>query len=92
MDLPLTEKGNKYVVIVQDLFNKWPLVFPVPDQKAERIARLLAEEVIPLLVLRKRLSDRGANLLSSLMLDLCQMLGIKKLSTSASHQQCNGAV
>ena len=34
MDLPLTERGNRHVVVILDLFSKWPLVFPVPDQKA----------------------------------------------------------
>ena len=48
MDLPCTERGNKHVVVFQDMFTKWLLVFPVPDQKAERIAKLLCEEVVPL--------------------------------------------
>ena len=48
MDLPCTERGNKHVVVFQDMFTKWPLVFAVPDQRAERIARLLCEEVVPL--------------------------------------------
>ena len=46
MDLPVTKLGNRHVVVIQDLFTKWPLVFPVPDQKASRIARLIAEEVV----------------------------------------------
>ena len=74
MDLPLTERGNRHVVVVQDLFTKWPFVFPVPDQRATRIARLLAEEVIPWFgVPEALLSDRGANLLSHLVLDLCKI-------------------
>ena len=93
MDLPLTERGNKHVVVVQDLFNKWPFVFAVPDQKTERIARLLAEEVIPWFgVPESLLSDRGTNLLSHLMTDLCRMLGVQKLNTTAYHPQCDGAV
>ena len=31
MDLPLTDRGNSHVVVVQDLFTKWPFAFPVPD-------------------------------------------------------------
>ena len=93
MDLPLTEKGNRHVVVIQDLFTKWPFVFPVPDQKATRIARLLAEEVIPWFgVPECLLSDRGANLLSHLVPDLCKMLGITRLNTSSYHPQCDGAV
>ena len=38
------------------------------------------------------LSDRGTNFLSSLGLDLCKLLGIEKLNTTAYHPQCNGMV
>ena len=54
MDLPCTESGNKHVIIFQDMFTKWPMVFPVPDQKSVRIARLLCEEIVPLLESLKR--------------------------------------
>ena len=45
MELPITARGNQYVIIFQDLFTKWPIVFPAPDQKAKCIARLLVEEI-----------------------------------------------
>ena len=93
MDLPLTEKGNKHIIVIQDLLTKWPFVFAVPDQKTSRIARLLAEEVIPCFgVPESLLSDSSTNLLSNLMVDLCKMLGITKLNTTAYHPQCDGAV
>ena len=93
IDLPLTEQGNRHVVVVQDLFTKWPFAFAVPDQKTERLARLLAEEVIPCFgVPEALLSDRGANLLSHLMNEICGMLGIKKLNTTSYHPQCDRAV
>ena len=89
MDLPPTEQGNRHVVVVQDLFTKWPFAFAVPDQKTGRIARLLAEEVILCFgVPEALLSDR----LSHLMIDLCKMLGIDKLNTTAYHPQYDGAV
>ena len=63
MDLPVTDQGNKHVVVIQDLFTKWPMVFAVPDQKTTLISRLIAEEVIPLFgVPECLLSDRGTNL------------------------------
>ena len=93
MDLPKTTAGNKHVVVFQDFLSKWPFVFAVPNQKSDRIARLLAEEVVPVFgVPEALLSDRGTNLLSHLMRDLCQMLGIKKLNTTAYHPQCDGMV
>lgn len=77
----------------QDFLSKWPLVFPVPNQKAERLARLLVDEVIPFCgVPEALLLDRGTNLLSHLMMDVCSSLGIKKLNTTAYHPQCDGMV
>ena len=35
MELPLITKGNKYLIAFQDLFTKWPMAFPTPDQKTE---------------------------------------------------------
>ncbi len=48
MDLPKMESGNKHVAVFQDYLTKWPLVFPVPDQKPVRIAQILVEEVVPM--------------------------------------------
>ena len=91
MDLPRTERGNKHVLVFQDFLSKWPMVFPIPDQKTERIAKLLVEELVPFFgVPEALLSDRGTNLLSHLMKDVCSMLGIEKLNTTAYHPQCDG--
>lgn len=67
--------------------------FPMPNQKAIRITQLLVEEIIPTFgVPDTLLSDRGTNLLSFLMKDICKMLGIEKGNTTANHIQCNGSV
>ena len=93
MDLPRTETGNKHVVVFQDFLSKWPFVFPVPDQKAIRLARLLVEEVVPMFgVPESLLSERGTNLLSHIMEDVCKLLGIRKLNTTAYNPQCDGMV
>ena len=68
MELLKTEQGNRYVIVFQDFMTKWPLVFPTPDQKAIRLAKLIAEEVLPQFgVPDAILSDRGANLLAHVM-------------------------
>ena len=93
MDLPKTTLGNKHVLVFQDLFTKWPMVFAIPDQKTECIVRILVDDIVPFCgVPEALLSDRGANLLSHLMLGTCELLGIKKLNTTAYHPQCDGLV
>ena len=93
MDLPKTDKGNQHVVVLQDFLTKWPLVYPVPDQKTHRVIKLLTEELVPMFgVPEALLSHRGTNLLSNLMQDICEILGIKKLNTTSYHPQCDGMV
>jgi len=93
MELPVTSKGNKYVIAFQDLFTKWPMMYPAPDQKTERISWLVVEEIVPCFgVPEAILYVRGNNFLSFLMKDICKMLEIEKLNTTASHPQCYGAV
>ena len=93
MTLPRTAQGNQHVLVFQDFLTKWPMVYPIPDQKAERIVKILVEEIIPSFgIPESLLSDRGTNLLSHLMLDVCKLLGIRKLNTTAYHPQADGLV
>lgn len=65
----------------------------MPDQKSSRIAQILVQEVVPLFgVPEALLSDRGTNLLSHLMKDVCALMGIMKLNTTAHHPECDGMV
>ena len=91
--LPLTESGNRYVVVFADYLTKWIEAFAVSEQSAETIARLLVEEVFcrhgaP----AELLSDRGANFLSELVGEVCKQLQIRKVNTSGYHPQTNGLV
>lgn len=93
LQLPLTVRGNKYVVVFIDYFTKWPEAFAVPDQKMETIAKLFVEQIvcrhgIP----EELLSDRGANFLSALVEDICKLLGVRKINTSGYHPQTDGLV
>ena len=93
LQLPVTELGNRYVVVFVDHLTKWVEAFAVPNQTAETIAHLLVEEIFcrhgaP----QQLLSDRGANFLSELVLEICKFLQIKKINTSGYHPQTNGMV
>ena len=71
LQLPLTTKGNRYVVVFMDYITKWPEAFAIPDQTAETIAKVLVEKVICRHgIPEELLSDRGANFLSSLIQEI----------------------
>ena len=41
--LPLTKKGNRYIVTLVDYFSKWPEAAPLPDKTAAGVALFLHE-------------------------------------------------
>ena len=41
--LPLTKKGNKYIVTLVDYFSKWPEAAPLPEKTAAGVALFLYE-------------------------------------------------
>ena len=43
---PVTDDGNRYIVVVSDYFSKWTEAYPVPAIDAETIARALVDEFI----------------------------------------------
>ena len=52
-----------------------------------------AEELVPMFGCPEcLLSDRGTNLLANVMQDVCKLMGVTKLNTTAYHPQCDGLV
>jgi len=77
-------------VVFTDYLTKWPEVFATKDQTLT-IAELFVEEIIchhgiP----GQLLSDCGAAFLSRLLREICKLLGVKKINTTAYHPQTNG--
>ena len=91
--LPTTTQGNKYILVVTDIFTKWVEAFPLKDTTAITLATVLMNEVICRYGAPCRLhSDQGANLCSNVIQCLCQLLGITTSRTSAYHPEGNGQV
>ena len=91
--LPPTTAGNKYIVVVTDLFSKWVEAFPVKAIDTETLASLLVDEIVCRYGVPSYLhSDQGANLTSNLMAALCKQLGTTQTRTSAYDPQGNGQV
>lgn len=66
-----------------DYFTKWVEAFPNSDQQATTIAELLVEHIICRHgVPNELLSDRGTNILSDIILEICSLVDMKKINTS----------
>ena len=91
--LPETDQGNRHILVMMDHFTKWCEAFPTRDQKASTVAKILVSRVFsrfgPPAVLH---SDQGRNFDSTLMHEICGIMGIKKTRTTAYHPQGDGQV
>ena len=89
--LPVTSRGNRYILLLTDHFTKYVEIIPVPDMTAEICAQKILNEFIsrwgcPLSVH----SDQGRTYKSQVFKQLCRMLEIRKTRTSPRHPQGNG--
>jgi transposase InsO family protein len=86
---PLSNAGNRYVVVFTEYLTQWPEAFAVTD--APTIACLLVNHIITTHgAPRTLLSDQGTNFLSSLVRSVCDLLNTKKVNTTAYHLQTDG--
>jgi hypothetical protein len=91
--LTVTTEGHKYMFTFQDELSKYTIAVPISQQDAETIARIFVEEtVLKFGIPQVILTDQGWNFLSDLFTNVCKLLRIKKLKTTAYHPQTNGAL
>ena len=81
------------ILVFQDHFRKHVLAYVTPDQTAKTIAKFLYQGYISIFgALARLLSDRGANFMSSMIKEMCKILGMMKLWTMPYHPWTNGLV
>ena len=81
------------VLVFQDHFTKHVVAYLTPDQTAKPIAKFLYGCYISIFgALTRLLSDRGTSFTSSIIEELCKILGIKWLQTTPYQPQTNRQV
>ena len=81
------------VLVFQDHFTKHILAYVTPDQTAKTMAKFLYGGYISIFgALARLLSDRDTSFTSSIIEELCKILGIQQLQTMPYHPQTNGLV
>ena len=88
---PKSSCGNIYILTAMDQFSKFAFAFPMKNQEAATIARILIDQVFvyfgtPLQIL----SDQGTNFESRLFKEMCTTMGIDKLRTTSYKPSTNG--
>ena len=91
--LPVTDGGNRCILVVSDYFTRWAEAYALPNQEATTVARKLVDEFVCRHGVPESLhSDQGADFESKLFTEMCKILGIHKTRTTAYHPQSDGLV
>ena len=91
--LDRTVSGNKYILVVTDVFTKWTEAYTLRNIESKTVARKFVEEWVCRYGAPRVLhSDQGRQFESSLFKEMCKLLGIKKTHTTALRPQANGQV
>jgi len=91
--MPLTSRGNCWILVLTDHFTRWADALAIPDASAPTVARVLDQNVFCYFGLPEQLhSDQGAQFQSQLLSDLCRLWGVNKSRTTPYHPQGNGVV
>ena len=81
------------VLVFQNHFTKYVLAYVTPNQTAKTIAKFSYRGYISIFgALARLLSDRGTSFTSSIIQELCEILGVQRLWTMPYHPQANGLV
>ena len=81
------------VLVFQDHFTNHVMAYVTPDQTAKTVTKFLYQGYILIFgALARLLSNWGANFTSSIIDEMCRLLGMKKLQTMSYHPQINGLV
>jgi Integrase zinc binding domain/Integrase core domain len=91
--LPVTESGNKYIIVAMDYFTKWPEAKAVKTDNAKEVAIFIYEDIIcrhgcP----QKILSDRGTHFNNKMIEELMNKFEIKHRFSTSYHPKTNGLV
>ena len=92
-ELPMSNKGNRYILVVSDYFTKWTESFPMANMEAATVAKIIVEEVITRYGTPSMIhSDQGVQYESHLFTEMCRLFNIKKTHTTPYHPQSDGMV
>ena len=91
--LTKTEKGNQFILSIQDQLTKYLILTPLKDQQANWIINSLLEHYSYIFSTPKTiLTDQGQNFVSKLMGTFEQAFKIRHIKTTNFHPQSNGSI
>ena len=91
--LPVTQKGNKYLLTIQDNLTKYSDAIPLATIDSISIAIALAEQFICRFGCPRTIqTDQGSNFVSQIMKSFCKIFKIQRITSTAFHPQSLGSL
>ncbi|GFO50058.1 Pol polyprotein [Plakobranchus ocellatus] len=90
--LPITKKGNSYILTLIDTATRYPEAISIPNCTSETIANVLFEIFSRLGIPKQVLSDNARQLISESMQETYRLLGISQRLSAPHHPISHGAV
>lgn len=85
--------GNIYILTLQCELSKYIEAYPLVNKETKTIAQAFVKNFILRFGIPKYIAtDRGTEFMSSTMTEVCKLLGIEKLNSTAYHHQTIGSL
>jgi len=90
---PTSSRGNRYVLTIIDHFSKWVELYPMKNQEATTVARIIFDKIIcvhgcPLQIL----TDHGTNFEGQVFQQLCRLVEVDKIRPTVYQPSTNGQI
>ena len=90
---PRSRRGKTYILTVIDCYTKFAEAIAIPNKEATTVAQALVEQVLcryglPL----QLLSDQGKEFENNILHEVCRLLGVDKVRSTAYKPSTNGCV
>ena len=91
--LPVSNSGNKFILVIGDYFTKWTEAYALPNQEAKTVAKVVVEEFVCRFGVPRQLhSDQGTNFQSAIFKEMCVLLDIDQTRTTPFHPISDGMI
>ncbi|CAG4993640.1 unnamed protein product [Colias eurytheme] len=92
---PITRdvNGNAYILTLQCELTKYVEAYPIPNKETDTVARAFVDNFILRYGIPQTIAtDRGTEFISATMKDVCRLLEVKQIQSTAYHHESIGSL
>ena len=91
--LPITSRGNQWILLAIDHTTKWPIARATPTATHDVVAKFVYEMIVLNFGCPSEIiTDRGNHFTADLLTSYFRLIGVKHVLTSAYHPRSNGVL